>query len=145
MVRKIFDFDTEFKFGIDSVDREHVQLVNMLNQVHSLLDEGKRDEARRFFTTTLSSYVNDHFAHEEAFMESIGFPFLNEHKKIHENFRKSFQDLLPLIASCDEAAFRQALSDAFTWIINHIGKTDKKYANYYLSQYAVSKGLPQTV
>ena len=29
---------------------------------------------------------------------------------------------------------RKALSDAYTWILTHIGKTDRKYAKYYLAQ-----------
>lgn len=134
MGKKLFDFDAEFKLGIDSVDSEHIKLVDMLNDVHALLSEGKRDEARRYFNETLATYVNEHFANEERFMESIGFPFLDAHRKIHENFKNSFHELQPLIASYDEAAFRKALNDAFTWIIVHIGKTDKRYATFYLSK-----------
>lgn len=134
MAKKLFDFDAEFRLGIDSVDNEHVKLVDLLNQVHTLLGEGKRDEARQYFNETLSDYVIEHFANEEKFMESIGFPSLDEHRKIHENFKRSFHELKPLIESYDEAAFRKALNDAFTWIIAHIGKTDRKYATFYFSK-----------
>ena len=134
MAEKISDYDAEFKLGVHSVDSEHAILVDMLNQVHVLLDEGKREQARQFFAESLSRYVVEHFANEEKFMERIRFPFIDEHKKIHENFKKSFQVLQPLIESYDESAFRRALGDAFTWIIAHIGKTDKKYAIYYLAQ-----------
>jgi hemerythrin len=134
MNKKMFDFDKEFKLGIDLIDNEHLKLVDMLNQVYVLLSAGQKDAARQYFTETLSSYVNEHFANEEQFMESFAYPGLEEHKKIHENFKKTFQDLVPSIASADEAAFRKALTDAFTWIITHIGKTDKRYAKYYLEQ-----------
>jgi hemerythrin len=130
MAKKLFDFDKEFRLGIDVIDTVHVKLVDMLNEVHSLLSEGKKEEARRYFAVTLSSYVNEHFANEEKFMESIGYPQIAEHKKIHENYKKSFQELIPQIESIDETAFRNALSDSFTWIISHIGKTDRKYANF---------------
>jgi hemerythrin len=106
----------------------------MLNQVYALLSEGQKEAARQYFTETLSSYVNEHFANEEQFMASFGYPGLEEHKKIHENFKKTFQDLVPQIASADETAFRKALTHAFTWIITHIGKTDKRYAAAYLEQ-----------
>ena len=134
MNKKMFDFDKEFKLGIDAIDNEHIKLVEMLNQVYAFLSEGQKDAARQYFTETLSSYVNEHFANEEQFMESFAYAGLDEHKKIHENFRKTFQDLVPSIASADEAAFRKALTDAFTWIITHIGKTDKRYATAYLAQ-----------
>ena len=133
MAKKLFDFDAEFRLGIEQVDNEHVKLIDMLNTVHELLSQGKRDQAKAYFNETLSGYINEHFSNEEKFMESFSYPFLEEHRKIHENFKKSFYELKPLIESYDESAFRKALTDAFTWIISHIGKTDKKYATFYLS------------
>jgi hemerythrin len=134
MAKKLFDFDKEFKLGIDQIDQEHVKLVDMLNDVHFLLSDGKRDEARQYFSQTLLNYVNEHFANEEVFMQSIAFPQFPEHKKIHENFKKTFLELLPSIESCDDAAFRKSLNDTFTWIVGHIGKTDRRYATFYLSK-----------
>jgi hemerythrin len=134
MGKKLFDFDAEFRLGIEAVDGEHVRLVNMLNEVHELLGAGKKAEAQAFFSETLSAYVGEHFANEEKFMQSFGFPQLEDHRRVHENFKKSFQVLLPQIQQADEAAFRKALSDAFSWIITHIGKTDRKYAAYYFAQ-----------
>jgi hemerythrin len=136
MTKKLFDFDAEFRLGIDSVDNEHVKLIDMLNQVHILLNEGKKSEAVAYFRETLSSYVNEHFANEEQFMAEIGFPGIDDHKKIHDNYRQSFNDLLPLIETYDDAAFRIALTDAFTWIISHIGRTDRRYAKFYFDQQA---------
>jgi hemerythrin len=133
MPGKLFDFDKEFKLGIEPIDNEHIKLVDMLNQVHALISDGKKAEARQYFTETLSGYVIEHFSNEEKFMESIGYPAIDEHKKIHENFKNSFHDLIPSLESADEAAFRKALTDAFTWIITHIGKTDRKYAAFYLA------------
>lgn len=127
----MFNFDAEFKLGIDLVDSEHIRLVDMLNEVHELLSAGQKEQAQKFFGEALSLYVNEHFANEERFMEQIGFPQLEEHKKVHENFRKSFYELKPLVESGDDSAFRQALTDAFTWLLAHIGKTDKKYAKFY--------------
>jgi hemerythrin len=130
MADVLFDFETEFKLGIEEIDKEHEKLVSMLNSVHLLLKEGKKEDAISFFRQTLSSYVIEHFSNEEMFMERIEFPQIDEHKKIHINFKKSFMEVLPLIDSYDEAAFRNALTDSYTWIINHIGKTDRKYANF---------------
>jgi hemerythrin-like metal-binding protein len=108
----------------------------MLNQVHVLLSEGKKSEAVAYFRETLSSYVNEHFANEEQFMTEIDFPGIDDHKKIHDNYRQSFNDLLPLIETYDDTAFRSALTDAFTWIISHIGRTDRRYAKFYFDQQA---------
>ena len=132
----IFNFDEEFKLGIEAADVEHGQLVDMLNRTYALLKDGDRAEARLYFSQTLSAYVHEHFQNEEAFMKGIGFPELAEHQAIHANFRKSVEALALKIEQADDVAFRQGLADTFTWIINHIGKTDKKYAAYYLEKQA---------
>jgi len=134
MTKDFFDFDLEFKLGIEDIDNDHMKLVNLLNKVQTMLGEGQKDEARIFFNETLAAYINEHFANEEKFMASIGYPALEEHKQIHEKFRNSFQELAPSIASCDDTAFFKALSEAYTWIILHIGKTDKKYVTFYVSK-----------
>lgn len=134
MSNKLFNFDAEFRLGIDEMDNEHIRLVDMLNQVHSLLSDGKGDEARRFFVETLSDYMHVHFAHEEKFLQSIDFPQLEDHRKIHNSFKRSLEELKPQIEKADAAAFHKALSDTFAWLIMHIGKTDKRYAAYYFSR-----------
>ena len=132
----LFNFDDEFKLGIEAADIEHGKLVDMLNHTHELLREGRREDARDYFNKTLSSYVHEHFTNEEAFLKSIGYPELEMHQKIHANFRKSVEELAPKIENADNAAFRQALADTFAWIISHIGKTDKKYAKFYFEKQA---------
>ena len=128
---KMFDFDAEFRLGIPVVDEEHSVLVDLLNDCYSLMAEGNKDEARQIFNEILSAYVEEHFLHEELFMAEIGYPLLEEHRQVHANFKASFLQLKPLIESYDDKAFRNALNDTFTWIIGHIGRTDKKYAAYY--------------
>lgn len=66
-------------------------------------------------------------------MEQIGFPGLEDHRRIHNNFRKFFLSLKTDLESASEVAFRNVLSAIFSWILNHIGKTDRKYANFYLA------------
>ena len=103
----------------------------MLNEVHNLLHAGEKEKAREYFRNTLAAYVDQHFANEEAFLRRINYPQLEEHLKIHTNFRQSMQAALSGIDTLDDTAFRNALTDVYTWIINHIGKTDRKYAEYY--------------
>ncbi len=133
MAYKVFDFDASFRFGIEDVDNEHVKLVDMLNHVSELLDEDKFREAVKYFTKTLSNYVDEHFTNEEAFMKSFNYPDLEMHKRTHVKFQEAFNELKPKIEKYDEAAFRKSLLDTFLWLISHTGNTDKKYAEYYLA------------
>jgi len=128
---KIFDFDSRFRLGIEEVDKEHAKLVDILNRVGQLLDEDSYRDAAEHFTENLSEYVNEHFANEEKFMESINYPDLETHKNAHKNFQDSFYELKPRIEQYDEDAFRKSLLDTFLWLVSHTGKTDRDYADYY--------------
>jgi hemerythrin len=86
---------------------------------------------KKYLNSALAEYIDVHFTNEEAFMEEIGHPHLEEHKKVHEQFKENFYSLQPLINSGDDAAFRKALTDAFSWLLVHIGKSDKRYAKFY--------------
>lgn len=132
MSKSLFDFQAEFLLGIAEIDAEHRMLVDLLNETHALISSGQREAARQRFVETLSTYVDQHFTNEEAFMQQIGFPGIEDHRKIHENFKASFNELKPLIVTYDDEAFRKALGDAFAWIVTHIGKTDRRYARFYL-------------
>lgn len=128
MARALFNFDQEFTLGIAEMDEEPIILVNMLNEVHEIIRGDEKEKAADYFKKTLAAYVGTHFSDEEAYMEKIGFPQLEEHRKIHANFKQPVEETLPEIDTLDDAAFRSALTDTYTWIISHISKTDRRYA-----------------
>jgi len=132
----LLKFDDNLKTGVPQMDEEHETLINLLNRVSMLLKSGEKAKAVDFFKNTIASYVETHLNNEEAFMESIEYPHLEEHRKIHEVFRREVHKLLPAIESGDYHAFTQALSLCWGWLYNHIAKTDKKYG-----EYAREKGL----
>jgi len=132
----LIEFGDDLLTHIEEMDKQHMRLVALLNNVYKLLKEGKREEALKLFKKELLSYVEHHLSEEERFMEKIGYPELDKHKKTHDTFRREIYNLSPYIESGDPKAFRQALSYAWGWLYTHIAKTDKKYAIY-----AKEKGL----
>ncbi|MEJ7556296.1 MAG: bacteriohemerythrin [Aquificaceae bacterium] len=126
----------DLKTGVEEMDKDHQMLVDYLNEVYALLREGKKEQAIRIFKEELLHYVNWHLTREEKFMEAIGYPELEAHKKTHEMFRKVIYDLSSRLENGDAEAFREALAIAWGWLMTHIGKTDKKYG-----EYAKEKGL----
>ncbi len=132
----LVELTEDLKTGVEEMDKDHQMLVDYLNEVCALLREGKKEQAIRIFKEELLHYVNWHLTREEKFMEAIGYPEFERHKKAHEMFRKVILDLLPKVESGDVEAFREALSLAWGWLAGHIGKVDKKYG-----EYAKEKGL----
>lgn len=105
----LIEFDESLITGIEEMDEEHKKLIEMLNTVYDILKRGEKDEAHHYFDKEILSYVKTHLKDEEEFMEKINCPELEQHKKIHEIFRKMITDLIPSIESGDHKAFSQAL------------------------------------
>lgn len=132
----ILVFDDSLRINITDMDKQHERLVSMMNYVYELLRENMVLEAEEYFLSEILSYLEKHFRDEEMFMEKIGFPDLENHKKVHNIFREEVLKLLPAIQSGDIKQFRTALALSWGWIYNHIAKTDRKYANF-----AIQNGL----
>ncbi|MBN2896837.1 MAG: hemerythrin family protein [Campylobacterales bacterium] len=73
-----------YKLGIDEIDAQHHKLFDIVHEIFALSDHpGVKEEIKRIFYE-LSAYMATHFADEERYMQSIGFPELEAHRQRHE-------------------------------------------------------------
>ena len=115
------------------MDSQHKKLIEMVNRVHYLLEEGNKEEAREYFLKEITDYIEKHFRDEEEFMKSINFPFYDVHKMAHDNFRNVIKNSISKIEKGDEKEFKSAVALAWAWLYSHILKVDRKYGEYYSS------------
>ena len=85
-----FVWQEEYNIGVEAIDRDHQRLFKIINKLFTLRQEGKNSqwacqESIKFFRT----HALNHFATEEAYMESIGYEGLKEHQRLHRGFRES--------------------------------------------------------
>ena len=68
-----------------------LEQINKLVEILSSLevDIGSLGETIHFLYT----YIKEHFEYEEEYMERIGFPGLENHMKIHQQFVQFYNDL----------------------------------------------------
>jgi hemerythrin len=132
----MIEFDNNLLTHVEEIDKHNMKLVELLNNTHKLLKEGKKEEAIEFFKKELLVYAEYLLSEEEKFMEEIGYPELDKHRKVHEVFRREIYNLTSHVENGDSKAFREALALAWGWLYSHIAKTDKKFGIY-----AKEKGL----
>ena len=77
----------------------------------------------------LKKYTVAHFAAEEAYMQSIGYPELDTHKNAHRDFvdRVAREKQHAIETSAFSLDLIHYLRE---WLVNHIRVTDKRYADY---------------
>ena len=77
-----------FNVGVESIDSAHRKLFSIVGKLIALNeDEAKQQHACREGIKYFKSYTMKHFADEEAYMQSIGYPGLAVHKSLHDSLR----------------------------------------------------------
>lgn len=123
----MYKFTDDCLIGIDEIDNEHRRLFQMINEAIDLSKENMDVSAiSKNLLPGLKDYAATHFAHEEAYMESIHDPELPIQKKEHEDFTKTVNSF-SLDTSSPEAAAK-SLNDLLTylvrWLYRHILSSD---------------------
>lgn len=127
----MYEMKPEYYIGIESIDQEHTRLFELAGETHDLLNDNMLHDKTERLTSLISElidYTKIHFAHEEAYMESIGYAHISAHKTLHRKFEESLIgfDLNDTEEEQDEAV-EKLLAFLSGWLINHIQKVDMLY------------------
>jgi len=123
------EWGSEFETGVPEMDKQHKKLLEMANEFHHALKEGNRGKAKEIlidFTKALFSHLRD----EERFMEKIGYPELEDHKRLHRSLAGMVKEVRDDFERGDPRAFAQSLSLIMSWLLTHIKKSDRKYGEF---------------
>ncbi len=140
-MKNYFEWREEYKIGVDVIDKEHQRLFKIINKIFTLKDEEKNgewacQEGIKFF----KGHTLKHFADEEAYMASIGYEGLEQHKRIHKGFREN--TLPALEQELEQSNYSSDAVDHFLgvcagWLVGHTmtedlsitGKKMRKWEN----------------
>jgi hemerythrin len=110
------------------MDDEHKQIIAMINDMYSALDDNNPHATILGLLDRLYQYTQTHFRHEENLMQECGYPHLEEHKLLHELLQ---QKTVILRRDYQESAAPELLRFLKEWWVNHIQGEDKKYAPFW--------------
>jgi hemerythrin-like metal-binding protein len=112
--------------GVSSVDDQHRQLIDRINELHAACLQGRAREELLEQLDFLGRYAQSHFAHEEKIMQAHQCPARGKNKAAHTKFLNDYSRLQELVkkdgASTKVAIeLKQMLAD---WLSSHICKID---------------------
>ena len=123
----MYEFTKDCLLNIEQLDNEHRRLFQMVNEAVSLIDTV--DDVSTISTgliNNLKDYAATHFAHEEAYMESINDPELELQKKQHAAFTNKVNNFT--LDTSSNAAAKACLKDFLgylvRWLYRHILSSD---------------------
>jgi len=122
----------DYRIGIDTVDQDHERLFAHFNELLGRLAEDNSPEATHAAIDHLETIFKDHFANEEAVMQSIGFPGLEGHQSKHRTFLEMLQGLKAFHPGSLD--FTDYFLRVFrNWIVYHITVNDREIGQFLAS------------
>ena len=133
----MYEFTEDCMIHIDQIDEEHRRLCQMLNEAFAMVQETEDVSAITIsLLSNLKNYAMTHFAHEEAYMESIHDPELPLQKTEHAMFAKKVNSFVPDTSSPEAA--RKSLNDLLTYLVRWL------YRHILCSDMMIGKSLSST-
>lgn len=132
---QIFPWNDNFATGIDTIDEQHQQLVDLLNKLAVHLAQGSDDLTLSGVFDELTDYTVYHFTTEEGIWEKhFGDDALvASHHETHQSFVAEVSRLRDLLASQErEQAVEEIVSFLTHWLAFHILETDAYMAQIVL-------------
>lgn len=123
----MYQFTEDFLTGIETIDEEHRQLFQMINEAFDLLkDDSSSVAGVKNLVLALKKYAQTHFAHEETYMDEIRDPELPRQKKEHAQFKEKINgfDLDALDEKNGKKVLEELLEFLSRWLYRHIIGSD---------------------
>lgn len=122
----------ELDIGMPEVNRQHLRLVALINELHRTLNGNYGLEAVKRIVQGLVDYTANHFTYEEELFERFGYPQTKEHKEKHAKLVGQVIEFQRRVGRGEDVA-DELMAFLKSWLINHIQKSDKEYTHFMLS------------
>lgn len=132
-----------YHVGIAQLDAEHKQLIAMMNELYESMLSGHAAIILDTVLDGLIAYGEDHLRHEEEMFARTDYPLAAAHTRLHDSFRKQVQELKRHARTATgRAVALETLTYLKDWLIRHIEKTDREFADYLAAKGIRSAGIP---
>ena len=125
------EWDDSFSVKVGEIDRQHHELVNMLNHLNDAMKNGKSRDNMGNILDDLTDYAATHFALEEKYFDQFNYLKSFIHKKEHAKFVKKVMEFKHgfdnghMMLSLDVMTFLKE------WLVSHIKGSDKDYTRCF--------------
>ena len=134
----LLSWNPSFSVGLPSIDHEHLELMELVNQIHDELRGSAPESDLRISLLRLSTHVLKHFWNEEKLFMGTSYPRADAHARKHacllaslETFQKN------VIPDGQSFALEEQLEFLRYWLMDHITSED-----IWLGAYLTRHELP---
>jgi len=120
-----------FSVGVAEIDRQHKQLINILNQLIGMEGLEVDSELISDTLTHMTEYADYHFNSEESFMKQHGYPEFETHRLEHVAFMRKTAELSMGTIAYKKTIPAELLEYLKTWLVEHILVSDMQYKQFF--------------
>ncbi len=124
----MYQFTEDCLIGVKMIDEEHKGLFQIINEMESLLEDNSgndKQEQIRELLGKLKQYAQEHFKHEEEYMDKIKHPEILIQKKQHEMFCQKMEEAGAAFENGDQnELINDLLKYLVQWLYRHIIGSD---------------------
>lgn len=129
-----------FSLNHEKIDAQHKELFRLANYIENIDDRSITKLELASLFKDFFTYMSEHFCEEEAYMESIEYPLIAQHKLLHQDIIDSLSKILKEKRSIAE--LQQSLKDTSRkWLVEHILHHDLKIEKWRKSTIVSSEDM----
>lgn len=127
---ELIKWTDQYKLDIKEIDNQHYGLVIIINELFTLMSEGKAKDKLNDIFDHLTDYTRKHFSTEELVLYKYAYPDLEQHKGEHKKFIEKLEGFKNDFLNKKITISLEVLNFLKDWLLNHILISDKKYAEH---------------
>ncbi len=127
---EIVKWTEEYSVGITEIDNQHKGLVILINELFTLMTEGKAKDNLNEIFEHLTDYTKKHFFSEETMLFKYAYPEFEQHKLEHLKFIEKLNSFKSDFNKGKVTISIEILNFLKDWLLNHIKFSDKKYSEH---------------
>ncbi|RUM68905.1 MAG: bacteriohemerythrin [Sulfurovum sp.] len=126
---KLLKWKDAYSMGEEKIDEQHKGLFNLSNEIYFFVEAGVDDSTifRELFIS-LNDYTVEHFIYEEMYMQSKGYPALEEHIEQHIQFSRTLKKIA--LGINQDSYIKDIGNFVTTWLLKHVLDEDMKYKKF---------------
>ncbi len=124
------EWDDSLSVHNDEIDSQHKEWIEIFNKMHDAMIKGNIGTMRNAGLDALRAmqdYARYHFDFEEEYMQTMHYPNLYEHKRMHKDFENKIYSYIRDIQAGDLILDTEIMKLIRDWLFDHIAVEDKKY------------------
>lgn len=135
----LLPWSEKFKLDIPSVDHEHKEMIDLINELYDALGKTPPKDQVMGFLEEINAKIHAHFALEEKVMRGLGYDELAAHKGEHEKLLDEIHDIMDRTEAGDFVDLEAELAPALkAWFGNHFATKDAR-----LHHFLEAKGIDE--